>query len=124
MTSTPLTRPATTSRPGALRDLRAARRLTLALDDPRPAAARRPARPGRPAGRRGAARRRRWPATVDDDARGALAALARAGAGQALRRLEADLPDPARRALAGALRRDPVSLSDQVLDAVQTSPSR
>lgn len=111
---------------GALRDLRAARRLTLALDDPRPAVRRAALRAlgDRPDAEALARLEALARDGADDDARGALAALARAGAGQALRRLEADLPDPARRALAGALRRDPVSLSDQILDAVQTSPSR
>lgn len=49
------------------------------------------------------------------DARRALAALARAGAGRSLAMVEAEHADPALRALAGALRRDPVLLAEEVL---------
>ncbi len=51
-------------------------------------------------------------------ARRAVAALARLGAGPALRRLEADHADAGVRALAGSLRRDPLE-ADALLDAAE-----
>jgi hypothetical protein len=93
----------------------ASSRVTQALDDPRPAvrvAALR-ALGERPSAE--AIARLEVMAWEGPDARRALAALARAGAGRSLAVLEREHGDAALRELAGALRRDPVYLADEVL---------
>lgn len=106
---------------GALTAPRARARLALALDDARP--------PVRTAALRALGERATPDALArlarmawdgpEPEARGALAALARAGDGGTLERVEAERPDPERRALAAALRADPVTLAAQVLSALE-----